>query len=342
MEDGNGRPLDRGSLIRYRMNKPNKLLPVKAILGATAILLATFAACKREPPAASVPQKSVSAEQAREVFLATFESGRFEEIGTAIQLLEQIYVDNPQDPQNTLLLALAHFWAAAESERSTSADPEMQRQHTELQLRYFNEAYALSPNDARILGWIGGSEVALSLLQKDSTLRSQGLEKIDRGVDQYPEFNHFIAAIVRHQLPPDNPEYARGVEAMWKTFDLCIGRTLDRNNPEMAPFMQLYTASGPKRACWSVPKALHSFEGFSLIMGDMVLKSGKPDQAKVLYQNAKLSHTYAGWNETFKKALQERMADNLEERAARFRDQDRSNDPPVGVPIRSCMICHQR
>lgn len=324
------------------MNKSKKLLTGKTALVLVAIAVAAFAACEKESPNASMPQKPVSAEHAREVFLSTFESGKFEEIDTAIQLLERVYADNPREPQNTLLLALAHFWAAAESGRLPKPDPEMQQRHTEAQLRYFNEAYALNPNDARILGWIGGSEVALSLSQKDPALRLRGLEKLDQAVEKYPEFNHFIAGIVRHQLPPEDPVYAKGVEAMWKTFDLCIGGTLDRNNPDMSPFMRLYTAEGPKRACWSIAKALHSFEGFSLIMGDMVLKSGKPDQAKVLYQNAKLSHTYAGWNETFKKALEERLADDLVARAARFRDQDRSNDPLVGVPTQSCMICHQR
>lgn len=324
------------------MNKSKKLLTVKIAIVAAALVVAIFAACSKESPVTSIPQKPVSAEQASKVFFSTFESGKFEENGAAIQLLEQAYADNPRDPQNTLLLALAHFWAAAESGRSPNPDPETQRRHTEAQLRYFNEALTLNSNDYRILGWIGGSEVALSLLQKDPALRSTGLEKIDRAEEQYPEFNHFIAGIVRHQLPPEDPVYLKGVEAMWKTFDLCIGSTLDRNKPDMAPFMRLYTAEGPKRACWSVPKALHNFEGFSLIMGDMVLKSGKPDQAKMLYQNAKLSHTYAGWNETFKKALEERLADDLGARAARFRDQDRSNDPPVGVPTQSCMICHQR
>src|SRR5207244_10699356 len=108
-----------------------------------------------------------------------------------------------------------------------------------------------------------------------------------QGVAAYAEFNLFVRALIDGQLPTSDPAFAQGVDALWKTLDLCAGEPVDRANPDFTRYLGRKTSTGVQRVCWNDEQAPHNFEGFFLYMGDLVVKSGDAATGAKLYANAK-------------------------------------------------------
>jgi hypothetical protein len=64
-------------------------------------------------------------------------------------------------------------------------------EHLILAEKYFAEALRLNPGDARILGWLGPSRMGLGTIDQREELLRIGYFDTLKGVDRYPEFNHF-------------------------------------------------------------------------------------------------------------------------------------------------------
>ena len=55
------------------------------------------------------------------------------------------------------------------------------------------------------------------------------------------------------------------------------------------------TQTGVKRACWNNWKAPYNLQGFWLNMGDMLVKSGDPEKAKIYYEKLIFNHQDSIW-----------------------------------------------
>jgi hypothetical protein len=141
-------------------------------------------------------------------------------------------------------------------------------------------------------------------------------------------------------MPAGGADFEQAVEAAWRTLEVCFGDSFDREHPDITPYLDQATDRGPKRVCWNDAIAPHGAEGFYLWMGDVLVKHGDLDQAKVVYANARLIREYAQW--PFQSLLEARFADDLAARAALYRDADPLNDPPIaGEAVdRGCGYCH--
>ena len=121
---------------------------------------------------------------------------------------------------------------------------------------------------------------------------------------------------------------------------MCVGKRVDRANPDYVRYMRLDTKQGPKRACWNSWIAPHNFEGFFLNFGDMLVKAGDPATAVKMYGNAKLTPDYATW--PYKQVLEERIT-NAAANVEVFRRQDAPPGTPDHDPLDvACMGCHQQ
>jgi hypothetical protein len=74
------------------------------------------------------------------------------------------------------------------------------------------------------------------------------------------------------------------------------------------------------------------------MFGDMLVKNGHPSVARPMYEAAKARPTYASWR--FRDIVEDRLTEDLDARAALYRDADHSNDPPIGASPAVCQNCH--
>jgi hypothetical protein len=212
-----------------------------------------------------------------------------------------------------------------------------------LMRKYFQEAVALDPSDARYLGFLAGSTLAEGNIHKDEAITRQGYFTLLRAIDAWPEFNLFTAGYVMSRLPYDSERYRQALDWQWKNLDVCAGETVDRANPDYTKYMgaEASQKEGPKRVCWNSWIAPHNFEGFFLNFGDMLVKAGDWRTAQQFYANARLSHDYAKW--PLNEVLEQRIR-NAQTNVDRFRAAPDSPDATaIMIESRfSCMACHQQ
>lgn len=274
---------------------------------------------------------------ARAFFWQTFENGRYDESPQAISRLTAAYIQNPRDPETTLLLGLAHLWRLGERARLTQRDPRI-TEHAVLAEKYLKEAQRLAPDDARIPGWLGSVQLALGKIDQNEKLVRTGYYTLRDGVRDFPEFNAFTLGYALSRLPATDPKYREAVDYMWTSLRAC--RQLDPDSVDGGRFLSAADAADAVRACWNGPKAPHNVEGFFLNMGDMLVKAGDVALARKIYRYAELSPTYAQWQ--YKDVLEQHSRD-ADARAARFRDPDPNNDPAMMIDAAyDCMACHQK
>ncbi len=284
-------------------------------------------------------EPTVVASSPKEIFWNTFYAGEYERLPEVIERLSGAYFEDPNNAETALLLAHSYFWKAGESSRLINPPPSVLNDFI-IAKRYFDKAVLLNPEDHRIHGWSGSAEFTLGTLHQTPTWIEQGFQDMVASINMYPEFNYFSAGFPTSVLPPNDPLFQQGIEFMWLGVDACLGQAIDRSNPDYTPYMELETREGPKRVCWNNEKTPYGFEGFLLGFGDMLVKNGQPDIAKIMYANAKLSPEYEQWG--FQKQLDERIA-SADSRALAYQSADTTQHPPtlINTPY-ACVACHAK
>jgi hypothetical protein len=304
-------------------------------IGALALANTGRIAVALAPKKQAAQTRSAAAEKADELFWQTFHGGEYDKIPQALNALTAAYLETPTDAVTAAHIAWLHNWRNAERARMDSV-PATITDDTHVARRYFQEAAALNPADARLRGFLAGHTVIEGTLHHDEKLTRQGYYMLLDAITAWPEFNLFTAGYVMSRLPADSPRFREGLEWQWRNLDVCIEGKLDRANPDYAPYMALETREGSKRACWNSWIAPHNFEGFFLNMGDMLVKAGDWQTAQKIYANAKLSRDYATWK--YQEVLEQRIQ-HAQANVALF------NAPNAPIMINSefaCMACHRQ
>lgn len=277
------------------------------LAGLAALMIGgcAFMAERTAPAKQAIVQRTEAAQQADVLFWKTFHGGDYDGIPRALEALKAAYLQSPTDAETAAHIGFLHTWRLTERSR-LAALPASITDDAMLARRYFGEALALNPNEARYRGFLSGMMLAEAAIHQDEKLRRRGHYMMLDAVDAWPEFNLFTAGYVYSGQPADSPRFKQGLEMQWRTLDLCSGTTVDRREPDFRPFMTLQTQQGPKRVCWNSWIAPHNFEGFFLNMGDMLVKSGDWAMARKIYANARLSPAYSSWK--FRPVLESRIA----------------------------------
>lgn len=282
--------------------------------------------------------RSEAALAADEIFWETFHGGDYENIQPALDALTAAYLETPTDAVTAAHIAWLHNWRMVERMR-LDAVPATITDDTLLARRYFQEAVALDPTDARTQGFLAGHTVIEGTLHQDEKLTREGYFMLLDAIKAWPEFNLFTAGFVMSRLPADSPRFQEGLEWQWRTLDECIEGKIDRANPDYTPYMALETKEGPKRACWNSWIAPHNFEGFFLNMGDMLVKAGDWQTAQKIYANAKLANEYPTW--PYQAVLEERIA-QAQANVASFNAPPETSNARIMINAEfACMACHQ-
>jgi hypothetical protein len=312
-----------------------------ALAAASMLGGCAFMAERTAPAKQASTQRSDAARQADALFWSTLHGGDYAGVAKALDALKAAYLQTPGDADTAAHIGFMHVWRIAERARLATLSPAI-TDDAVLSRRYFDEAVALNPGEARFKGFQASMMLAEASIHQDEKLRRRGYFTMLEAVDAWPEFNLFTAGYAFSGQPADSERFKQGLEMQWRTLDLCSGTTVDRRNPDFAAYMRLQTLQGPKRVCWNSWIAPHNFEGFFLNMGDMVVKSGDWATAQKVYANARHSPTYASW--PYRPALEARI-EQAQANVAAF------TAPPgpaagdrvmMGQSRFACMACHQK
>ncbi len=279
---------------------------------------------------------------AERAFWTALHGGKYEAIGDALELYQRSYLANPNAPMTAARIGWLHTWRIAERARLEKPQATI-TDDLVLGRRYFGEAVRLAPNEPRFAGFYANLTMAEGAVHKDEALTRKGYFQMNDAISAWPQFNLFTAGISVAGLPHDNELFHEGVERQYENLDVCVDEKIDREDGRFDKYMHLETTEGRNRVCWDSWAAPHNLEGFFLHMGDMLVKEGKVEKAKVAYQNAKLPKNYATWK--FKGVLEDRIA-HAAEYVAPFRDENGAHvkDPtkrPWWSSSFACTGCHQ-
>jgi hypothetical protein len=305
------------------------VLVVPLLLTGCAALAIATAPAKRPGP--SSPEAKAVATR----FWDALHGGRYAEIDDLLEAHLQQVVAAPEDVVTVSHVGWLHAWKLAERTREPARASVIS--HATLARRYFDEAVALDPGEARYLGFAASFTMAEASILKDERLLRQGYFQMKEAVARWPQFNLFTSGYSMASNPPASAPFREGLEQQWQTLDVCFGVTVSRQAPRFEAYLPQETREGPARACWNSWIAPHNWEGFFLNFGDMLVRAGDPTNARAMYEATRLSRTYAAW--PYREVLEQRLA-GLADLAAAFTAPDSRVHPMAGSAF-TCMACHQ-
>jgi uncharacterized protein YceK len=311
---------------------------------ATCVMLAgcSYVAEKTAPEKRAATTRTAAALKADEMFWATLHGGAYEQIPPALEAQTAAYLANPTDAVSAAHVGWLHIWRVSERAR-LGAIPATLTDDAVVSRRYFQEAVALDPTEARYLGFLAAATLAEGNINQDERLTRRGYFMMLDAIKAWPEFNLFTAGYVMSTQPAGSERFKQALQWQWQTLDVCVGETVDRRTADYAKYMTLETREGKKRVCWNSQIAPHNFEGFFLNMGDMLVKAGDWQTARKIYADAKLSPTYSQWQ--YRDVLEARIHDAPDNVAAFSAPVDATyhGDKQIMVATAfSCMACHRQ
>jgi len=318
------------------------LLSLAASILAVSIALTgcSYVAEHTAPKKQAATSRSAQALSADELFWSTLHGADYEHIEPTLEAETAAYLSATNDAVTTAHVGWLHIWRLSETRRLTAVPATITDEAT-LSRKYFEEAVSLNPDDARYLGFLASATLAEGSIHQDEAETRRGYYLMLDAIKAYPEFNLFTAGYTMSGQPADSDRYKQALEWQWQNLDVCVGEKVDRNSAEYAKYMPQATDKGIKRVCWDTWIAPHNFEGFFLNMGDMQVKSGDWQTGRKLYENAKLSSTYAQWH--FRDVLEQRIREAQQNVAAFNAKPNTANYKPLmGASSFSCVACHQQ
>jgi hypothetical protein len=326
--------------------KRNRIIPA-ALFGVAAFWFfgAALSSGQGSEPG---PANQRSSDAAIERFWAVYHGNDYDSISEVQSELESALQRDPNNATLYALLAATHFWHIGEYTRDPKPDPNVLHSDMPTAAALFGKALDLDYygrhligyiNDDHLPGYLGITTVHVGQMSNNPNVIAQGDKLLDYAAYQFPEFNNFNRWAAHNTDPKDSGTYHKALESLWQGLDACVGESIDRTNPDVGPYLKLQTSVGRKKACWSEGDlAPHSFEGYMLNLGNGLVKAGQIDVARIVYANARYATNYETW--PYRQVLETIEASDLNTRAGLYADGDASNDPPLGVPNRSCVYCH--
>jgi hypothetical protein len=283
-----------------------------------------------------------------ERFWAIYHGNDYDDIPAAQAELERALRHDPNNPTLYALLGATHFWHVGEYTRDPKPNRSVLQQDMPTAASLFQKAYDLDYyghhligyiNDDHLPGYWGITTVHTGQEFRDPGLIAKGDQILDYSVYQFPEFNNFNRWAAHNTDSRDSESYKKALDSLWEGIDSCIGGTIDRTNPDLKPYLHLYTRVGRKKACWwGGDLAPYSFEGYLLNLGNGLVKAGQVDAGKVIFADAQYAENYATW--PYRDVLEQIAGSDLNARAVLYAGGNPLNEPPLGVPNRGCVYCH--
>ena len=181
--------------------------------------------------------------------------------------------------------------------------------------------------DSRVPGFVAGARFSQGYAHGREDLMNEAIADLEAAVAVNPFFNVFDRIFVIQALPRTDPRWQ-------DAFDIVITYLED---PETVACV-----GEQPEICGNDGFTVHNTGGSLLLFGDIYAKAGNAERAGFWYALAK---AFGGSPESpwpFQALADERVLD-VENRVARYLDEDPDNDDPVaGLREENCAICHNR
>lgn len=312
------------------------LIAIGSVIGANYDRIAIQAAPKKQATSSRTEEST----KASNFMWQTLHGGDYEKIPQVLTALTSAYLRDPNDAVTASHIGFMHMWRLVERVRLDNIPPTIM-DHAVLARRYFQEAVALNPADARYLGFLGSATLAEGGIHRDQRIIRRGYFMLKDAIKAWPEFNLFTAGYSLSRQPADSPQFKEALDYQWRNVDACAKQKMNRQDPDFSNFSIDTLSQGDPRACGNGPIAPHNWEGFFLNLGDMLVKSGDWQDAQKAYRNAQRHPAYASW--TFRNVLEQRI-EQAEANVALFNQADNQNKKGTSRPMIAsefaCVACH--
>ena len=334
--------MTRKMIFEFLTNMRNTVLLFLLILGLSGC---EFFALSFAPGKEPLADKSELANQASKVFWETLHQRDYSNISKPMTLLKAAYLQNPYDAKIAARIGFLHAWSLTERQRLKNIPPQI-TDNAILARKYFEEAVRLNPEDARYLGFHSSMMMSEGSIHKDAYLTRKGYFQGLDSIEAWPQFNLFTIGYTMSSKEHSDPKFREAVDMQWENIDKCIDDTIDRNNPDFSNYFEMESSEkreSYKRACWNSWIAPYNLQGFFLNFGDMLVKEGKPEIARKIYQTAMDHPDFETW--PYKEYLIRRI-ENADQNVEKFRANNNPsadvNDSTIMIKTTfGCMGCHQ-
>jgi hypothetical protein len=247
-------------------------------------------------------------------------------VASVVAAIDAQMVANPDDKYAVFYAGAFRLWQLAETLNITAAPGVLDN---------LQRAHALLPDDFRVTGFYGVSQVLVGTLSDPQGVDA-GLQTLALGVQQHPTYNHFLRATALSFLSASDPAFPTALSDM-QGFGPDCDLTIDSDGTYHYP---MNPVAGRTRVCTNDGIVPHLWEGYFITFGDIALKSGwDAKRARAIYRSAQTAPTYQAW--PFKQELEQRIID-ADMNAAAYADGNPLNDPTVWALSGSiCVGCHQ-
>jgi len=200
--------------------------------------VAEHTAPKKQP----ATSRSAQALSADELFWNTLHGADYEHIAPALEAETAAYLSAPNDAVATAHVGWLHIWRLSERQRLTAVPATITDDAT-LSRKFFEEAVALNPDDARYLGFLASATLAEGSIHQDEAETRRGYYLMLDAIKAYPEFNLFTAGYTMSSQPADSDRYKQALEWQAKS-----GRMRRRKSrPQERRLRQVYAAGDRQR-----------------------------------------------------------------------------------------------
>ena len=192
--------------------------------------------------AASAPTmvQSEAAQNANERFWSTLHGADYAAYPKALAAVETVLAEVPDDPVQNARLGWLHMWHLSEAE-SFGATPQEEAADLRAARQSFKRAVELAPHEARYIGFYAATQMIESAVDADTAGSLRAEATLASAIRMWPEFNLFTAGYIHSSEPYDSPEYAIAMKRMWTDLDVCAGRRVSRERPELAQYLSIET-----------------------------------------------------------------------------------------------------
>jgi hypothetical protein len=176
---------------------------------------------------------------------------------------------------------------------------------------------------------------AAGLVTRDASLVEQARTLLQNVViPAYPIYGYLTEAPVFVGQPASTPDFATGLGSLFLMIEACTGTRLDRDHPDVTAMLGKVRDPDCGNGKPHIP---HNLEGTLLMFGDSLVKGGKPDAARPVYETVTKTEGYAEW--PLRSVVESRLSADLDALAAAYLGPD---PPAVGSSTHPCLQCHQR
>lgn len=277
-------------------------------------------------------------------FWEQFHAGNYDSVNAVISQLNLALGENPNDLVTTAHLGFAHVWALSERQALKNPDASI-TEHLLLSKRYFQEAYEMNPHDPRLLGFLADMTIAEGNVLGDKRTVVDGYFKGLKSIKMWPQFNKFSIGYLFSILDTTDKNFSQAIDWQYETISDCACEKVDKKGNYVEAINKIKNSKDREiaRACWNSWIAPHNWEGFCLNFGDMLTKKGQIEEAKKIYNLARLSDDFDHW--PHRNVLEKRIQD-IEKNAHAFnKPLDERNLKLQSVMLfnsrNSCTACHQ-